>query len=269
MKKSLYILTLFVSAITLSGCSGTTKEASEQTEVITPTPSVIKEEVTQMPSPAPISAFTEGVLIKKRPNNNACFTFETADGFQILSDPYEVNELLQPDVILESHQHGDHNDTSEVEGDYTLITEPGEYTFDKAEIRGFSGVHNKGDVDGTNYIFVTKMEDITIAHFASQAAVPSEEVLEQIGKVDILLIQVFVNPNYNKLLPTDLPVIVDKLQPKIIIPEHGQSDADVIIAKKLSITSEAEPSGEIIITRSMLDQMTETKVINLDTTVTR
>jgi L-ascorbate metabolism protein UlaG (beta-lactamase superfamily) len=113
------------------------------------------------------------------------------------------------------------------------------------------------------------MEDITIAHFASQGAVPSEEVLEQIGQVDILLIQVFVNPNYNKLLPTDLPAIVDKLQPKIIIPEHGQSDSDVIIANKLKITSEEEPSGELIITRSMLDEMKETKVINLDTATTR
>ncbi len=267
LKRSPLILAAILITVILSACSG-----ERDKHAVNSTADRIRGEdnstnpadsnISQVPSNE--TAFKEGVRIIKYPGDNACFTFETADGFQILSDPYMLTDTLAPDVVVESHQHGDHADTSQVEGDYALITEPGEYLFDKAVIKGYEGIHNKGDKEGTNYIFVTKIGGITIAHFASQADIPSEEVLEQIGMVDILLVQVFVKPDYNKLLPSDLPAIVDRLHPKIIIPEHGQSDASEVIARKLDIVSEAAPSGELILTREMLDDMKESKVINLD-----
>jgi hypothetical protein len=288
LKRFYLILTVIISAVLLFACSRENNEPVEPTaavlpgkDPVSPAPSEEKSgEAEAAKAPATISKttavpttdteFTEGVLIKKYPGNNACFTFETADGFQILSDPYMLNDTLSPDVVVESHQHGDHNDTSQVEGDYTLITEPGEYTFDQATIRGYMGVHNKADLPGgPNIIFVTKLEDITIAHFASQGDIPSDDVLDQIGRVDVLLIQIFENGTYGKLVPVNLPAIVNKLQPKIIIPEHGQDNADTVIAKKLNIASETVPSGSLILTRDKLKEMTEMKVFNLDHEVTK
>ncbi len=282
MKKSYLIITVIISAVLLSACSGDKDEPAKPTiavlpskEPVSPTPKAEtyeEAEATKTPTtiskagvaPATDTEFTEGVLIKKYPGNYACFTFETIDGFQILSDPYMLNDTLKPDVVTESHQHGDHNDTSQVEGDFALITESGEYTFDKTVIKGYMGVHNKGDLPSPNTIFVTKLEDITIAHFASQGDLPSDEVLDQIGRVDVLLIQIFENGTYGKLVPDDLPAIINKLQPKIIIPEHGQANADAVIAGKLDITYEAEPSGRLILTQEKLKMMKEAKVINLD-----
>ncbi len=283
MKRCYLILTVIISAVLLSACSGERDEPVEPTvavlpskEPASPTPVAEKsadagttETPTTIPeiTAAPITEeeFTEGVLIKKYPGNYACFTFGTVDGFQILSDPYMLNDTLSPDIVVESHQHGDHTDTSRVEGDYALITEPGEYTFDQATIRGYMGLHNKSDLPGgPNIMFVTTLEDITIAHFASQGDIPSSDVLDQIGKVDVLLIQVFENGTYGKLVPVNLPAIIDKLQPKIIIPEHGQGNADVVIAEKLNIATESVPSGTLILTREKLNELTEMKVINLD-----
>ncbi len=283
LKKSYLFFTVIISAVWLAACSVRSDEPAEPTSAVLPskeptssTPSESisdKAEATKAPDTVTEAAesltadteFTEGVLIKKYPGNHACFTFETADGFQILSDPYKLNETLTPDVVTESHQHGDHNDTSQVEGEYALLTEPGEYIYDQATIQGYPGLHNKSDVPGgPNIMFVIEMEDITIAHFASQGEIPSEDVLDQIGRVDVLLIQIFENGTYGKLVPVNLPAIINKLQPKIIIPEHGQKDADTAIAEKLNITSEAVPSGALILTKEKLKNLTETIVINLD-----
>lgn len=283
LKKSYLFITVIISAVLFAACSVRSDEPTEPTSAVLPskeptstTPSESipnKAEATKAPVTITEAAksltvdteFTEGILLKKYPGNYACFTFETADGFQILSDPYMINDTLTPNVVTESHQHGDHNDTSQVEGEYALLTEPGEYIYDQATIRGYLGLHNKADIPGgPNILFVIEMEDITIAHFASQGDIPSEDVLDQIGRVDVLLIQIFENSTNGKLVPVNLPAIINKLQPKIIIPEHGDKNADTAIAEKLDITSETVPSGTLILTREKLKNMTETIVINLD-----
>lgn len=269
MKKSCLIIPLIISVVFLAACSARGEALSEPATTVLPshepTPSKQPAITEVVEAPTTDMEFTEGVLIKKYPGNNACFSFETTDGFQILSDPYMLPETLTPDIVTESHQHGDHNDTCMVEGDYALLTEPGEYSFDRTTIRGYPGLHNKADIPGgPNTIFVIELEGITIAHFASQGELPSTEVLDQIGTVDVLLIQVLEKGTYGKLVHDNLPAIINKLQPKIIIPEHGQHDADAAIAEKLNITSEKEPSGTLILTKETLDAMTEMKVINLD-----
>jgi L-ascorbate metabolism protein UlaG (beta-lactamase superfamily) len=207
--------------------------------------------------------FTEGIKITKYPEDYACFKFETPDGFMIISDPYSMNETVQPDVVTESHQDSDHADTSSLESPYELITEPGEYNIGDVLIRGFAGKHNKGSMYKNN-IYVFTMNDITFAHFASQGEVPSEEVLEQIGPVDILLIQAFDNPNYNKLVLHDLDIIIEKLTPKVVIPEHCGLSAGSKFAKHLKVTEVQKESGSIILTRSVLDDIEGLCVVNLE-----
>jgi hypothetical protein len=252
---------LFVAII----CSSCSRENAAEMEVTK------KSEITDAPVNTPTvtiaekeTAFTDGVLIKKYPDNYACFKLESPEGYQIVCDPFNMNETLQPDIVIESHQHADHNDTSSLELPYQLITEPGEYKTDDVIINGYAGKHNKGDKEDTNYIFVIKLKDITIAHFASQGELPSNEVLEQIGNVDILLIQIFTNPSYAKLIPDDADVIISKLNPKIIIPEHGGPIMGDKLAKHLKVSEEVENPGSIIITRDMLDNGDGIRVINLD-----
>jgi len=275
MKKYSIITFMVTVLFLLTACTGqnTTKINITEDVGITSTPTdgdVDNEDVeediviTNKPT-ATDTDFTEGVWIKKYPDNYACFKFESPEGFQIVCDPFDVDETLQPDIVTESHQHSDHTDTSNLEHPYQLITEAGDYSKEDVVIQGYAGKHNKGDIEGTNNIFIIKMKDITIAHFASQGEIPSDEVLEQIGSVDILLIQVFENPLYNKLLINDTDAIINKLKPKIIIPEHGDINAGDILAKHLkNATEDVESSGNIIVTRDMLDKIEGILVINLD-----
>lgn len=208
--------------------------------------------------------FSEGIRIKKYPGNNACFKLETPEGLQIVCDPYNIDETLQPDIVTESHQDSDHTDTSSLVLPYDLITEPGNYPYDAVNITGYPGNHNKGERSGINNIFVFTFEDITIAHFASQGAVPSDEILEQIGTVDILLIQFFINPNYNKLTVADVQSIVEKLKPRIIIPEHCDASSAGWLATRMKLKEENEASGSLVITREMLDAADTLRIISLE-----
>ncbi len=248
MKKLIIIMGMLALLLLCPACSG--NEGAENEAATT--------------AAAQKTEFTEGVWIKKYPDNYACFKLESPEGFQIVCDPFNINELLQPDVVTESHQHMDHSDESIINPPYERITEAGEYKIDDIVIRGYAGKHNKGDLIGSNIIFVFEMNDITIAHFASQGEVPDNEVLEQIGTVDVLLIQIFDDPDYNKLLIDDADIIIDKLGPRIIIPEHGDTDMADLLAEHLDVEEEAETSGSIIVTREMLDEMEDIRIVNLD-----
>lgn len=208
--------------------------------------------------------FTQGVWIKKYPGNYACFKFETPQGVKIITDPYQMSETLHPDIVTESHQHSDHTDVSDLTGSYKLITEAGVYNVKGIKINGYPGKHNTGDTDVTNNIFVFEIGGIKIAHFASQGELPDKETLDRIGKVDILLIQVF-DPGMAKLILKDCVQIMDGLKPKIVIPEHGMAGASDAIAEYFQIPAEYASTGEIYLTRLDLDAIQGIRIIDLDT----
>jgi hypothetical protein len=214
--------------------------------------------------------FTEGVWIKKYPDNFACFKFETPDGFIIIADPYNMNETVHPDVVTESHQHGDHTDVSKLTKPYKLMNSVENYTRKGVTITGFPGRHNKGDQSETNDMILFEINGVKIAHFASQGELPSDAVLKKMKNVDILLIQASIRPSYadSKLTLKECDHIIKILNPKIVIPEHGTPTISVAFAKFYNIPDEYASNGEIVVTRSKLDSIKSLKIIDLDTDVT-
>lgn len=208
--------------------------------------------------------FTEGVWIKKYPGNYNCFEFLKKNGYQIICDPYNIDDDCNPDLVMESHQHGDHTDTTIFKKPYELIKEPGNYSYDHISIRGFSGKHNSGDEEGTNNIYVFNIDGITMAEFGSQGEVPKNEMLKQIGPVDVLFIQIFSNTGYGKLEVKDIDSIVKYLKPKIIIPEHGREGIEQQLAIHMKLDEVYKTSGTLNVTRTMLDSIKEVRIISLD-----
>jgi hypothetical protein len=224
--------------------------------------SVVKNE----PEEKSLKNFTEGVWIKKYPENYACFKFETPEGIKIITDPYMMDETVKPDIVTESHQHGDHTDVSKLQGTYKLIKEPGSYIEKGIKILGYSGKHNKGDVTGTNNIFVFEINGIKIAHFASQGQLPSDELLGKIGDADVLLIQASIKPEYanSKLNLEETEAIIKMLKPKIVIPEHGSENLGKALATYLDLKVEFVKNGEIVVTRSGLNASKGLRILDLD-----
>ncbi len=262
MKKVCFIILLIFISVIISACKYNL-ETSEATKKSTAIPKT--DSITQViEADATKDEFTEGVWIKKYPGNFACFELEKKDGYQIVCDPYLINDDIQPDLVTESHQHGDHNETSTFNEPYELISEPGDYSYDDISIRGFSGKHNIGDKEGTNIIYVFEIDGIKIAHFASQGEVPTTETLKQIGPVDVLMVQIFSGSGYGKLEVKDMDPILSVLKPKIIIPEHGGYAIEKKLAVHMQLDEVYKTSGTLIVTRQMLDSIKDVKLINLD-----
>lgn len=213
--------------------------------------------------------FTEGVWIKKYPSNFACFKFETPDGIKIICDPFNMDETVSADIVIESHQHGDHTDTSKITGNYKLFQSPGEFEEKGIRITGIGGSHEKGDADVTNTIFVFDINGIKIAHFASQGDIPNKKMwakLEAFKGIDILLVQAFKNPETKeiKMILEDCYVVFDRLNPKIIIPEHGRAEISKDIAKHYNTSVEYINYDGFVITKEILKNIKGHRILDMD-----
>ncbi len=243
----------------------------QSTEVVSDISSSSQSEsiVNNIPQANKPANFTEGVWIKKYPENYACFKLETPEGIKIVADPYMMNETVQPDIVTESHQHADHVDLSKLQGTYKLINETGSFHEKGVTITGYQGKHNKGEMSEPNIIFVYEINGLKIAHFASQGELPSDETLGKIKNADVLLIQASIKPQYanSKMNLEETKYIIDKLNPKIVIPEHGSENLGKALAAYLGLNVEFIKNGEVIVTKGELDAAKSLRVLDLDVDV--
>ncbi|WGS65878.1 MBL fold metallo-hydrolase [Marinitoga aeolica] len=155
---------------------------------------------------------------------HSCFGIEYLN-VKILTDPF--NETVgyplpdyQPDIITESHQHFDHNAHHLIRGNYVLINTPGKHLSKGVKITGLKTYHDKvkGHDRGENIIFKFKFSDgLTIAHCGDLGHIPDDKTIEELKDVNILMIPV---GGYYTIDADEAKQIIDKLNPKIIIPMH-------------------------------------------------
>ena len=210
--------------------------------------------------------FTDGVWIVKYPDNQTCFRFETPDGRIIVTDPYNMDEIVKPDIVTISHPHLDHGDISSLSKPYELLTKAGEFNIKGIKITGVAGSHNSGrtlEKNVCNVIYVFDIDGIKIAQFASQGALPTKAMFDEIGKVDVLIMQLFSGGG--KLSLTECTTIAKRVEPKIIIAAHGDTTLIGRFAELMDTRVEKSKNGEIIVSKSSLDMIKTPKVMVLDT----
>lgn len=131
---------------------------------------------------------------------------------------------LVADVVLSTHDHGDHNNTAAVntltgEKAFTF-KEPGEYEIRGVVITGISSFHDnsQGSERGENTIFHIFFDGLNIVHLGDLGQSKlTEDQINKLGQTDILLIP--VGAVYT-ISSKDAATIVSQLEPKIIIPMH-------------------------------------------------
>ena len=161
--------------------------------------------------------------MKIRYLGHSCFQLISNDGMCVVTDPYtkvgyELPSRLWADVVTVSHGHFDHNYTQGLHSG-VVISQSGEYRFKNLKITGINSWHDEkqGALRGPNVIFKIKIDGITICHLGDLGEPCREQILKQIGGVDVLLLPVGGTYTVNALAAK---AYADGILPKKIIPMH-------------------------------------------------
>ncbi len=156
----------------------------------------------------------------------SCFKIQTGD-VTLITDPYhqEVGfklPRLTADIVTVSHDHFDHNNSegvSGVEGSPFLISSPGEFEIKGVFVYGIPFWHDKteGKERGPDVAYRIEAEGISVAHLGDLGHTLSEEQIEKLDGVDILLIPVGGKVTVGA---SEAVEIINEMEPRIVIPMH-------------------------------------------------
>ena len=152
---------------------------------------------------------------------HSCFKIESGD-FALIFDPYEDGYVpgLKPlretaDMVLCSHDHGDHNAKDLVE-----IREGQSCPFSIEKIETFHD-EVKGAKRGPNTIHIIEDGNVRIAHLGDLGCELEEGQIEQLKGLDVCLIPVGGHYTIDGKQAAEL---VHLIQPRLVIPMHYRDD---------------------------------------------
>ena len=151
---------------------------------------------------------------------HSCFLVETADG-TVVFDPYSPGSVpglrlppLTADLVLCSHEHGDHSwrDGVTLTGNATRVA-----------ITRMDTWHDefKGLRRGANTVTVLEAEGLRLAHMGDLGHMLSGRQLEQLGAVDVLLLPV---GGFYTIGPETAWELARKIEPRILVPMHYRGE---------------------------------------------
>jgi L-ascorbate metabolism protein UlaG (beta-lactamase superfamily) len=165
---------------------------------------------------------------------HSAFQITTDSGTRIIVDPYESGAFDgsiaygrikdEADIVLTSHDHGDHNYIKDIKGNFVHIKEAGQYEEKGVKIKAIPTFHDKskGRERGINLVFVISAEDITISHLGDLGHTLDSGTLKSIGKVDILLLPV---GGFFTIDAKEATKVMNDINPAITIPMHFKTES--------------------------------------------
>jgi len=169
----------------------------------------------------------------------ACFLIETSQNTQIITDPmemglYKIPEDIKPDIVTVSHEHSDHNKVDAVSGNPTVLRGLASGGRDFASIQekikdvtiyDVPSYHDasQGQERGKNAIFVFQFDGLKVVHLGDLGHVLSDEQLEKIGNVDVVMIP--VGGTYT-IFGDTADKVISQLHPKMVVfPMHFKTES--------------------------------------------
>ncbi len=207
----------------------------------------------------------------------ACFKLKGKNATVII-DPFDPQFIglklpkdLQADVVLITHDHGDHNNAAAVSGPTgkaMVFTGAGEYEINGVVITGISSFHDntQGSERGKNIIFHLLLDGLNIVHLGDLGQEElTEEQLNLIGQTDILMVPV---GSVYTIAAKEATSIVSQLEPKIIIPMHYRIEGLNVDLEpvenflKQMGAEDVSPSVKLSITKDKLPEEPQVVVLN-------
>lgn len=144
----------------------------------------------------------------------------------VVTDPFDpamvglkFPKVESADLVTVSHGHPDHNHVSLVGGTPFVISGPGEYEVAGVTVVGYGSFHDdkKGEERGKNTIYKMTVDGIRIAHLGDLGHKLSEELVDKLGDVDILLLPV---GGFYTVDAAAAVEVVAQIEPLVVIPMH-------------------------------------------------
>ena len=153
------------------------------------------------------------------------FLLQSADGFRVLTDPYDesANFPVNPitaDAVTVSHGHKDHNYVAKVTGDPVIASTEGTHMLSstvRASARSAFHDMSGGTKRGSSLLFRIEMDGLVISHLGDLGHIPDTGQLLYLKGTDILLIPV---GGFYTVDAAQAVQIVRALRPRIVIPMH-------------------------------------------------
>lgn len=166
--------------------------------------------------------------MKVRWLGHASFLITADNGTRIITDPFVPDERLKygeikesADIVTVSHDHFDHNSVESVGGNPVVVKET-------TEVKGikFDGVPTHHDASGgsergNNMIFCMTVDGVRICHAGDLGHMLSDDQVNAIGKVDVLLIPVGGFYTIDAAVASE---VCDRLKPGVVIPMHFKNE---------------------------------------------
>jgi L-ascorbate metabolism protein UlaG (beta-lactamase superfamily) len=139
---------------------------------------------------------------------------------------YPPIEGVQADLLLVTHEHGDHNAVEAVGGSPQILrSTAGRLDSPVGTVVAVASEHDDvaGTERGPNTIFCFTLDGLRLCHFGDfgQAELRAEQA-RAIGEVDVLFLPLGGGPTIGAEQAT---AIVRELRPRLVVPMHYRTDA--------------------------------------------
>lgn len=160
---------------------------------------------------------------------HASFLIETPQGVRIVTDYNGLNGYgRRPDIVTMNNAHTTHY-TDDIEPGVTHVlrgwAEGGrdqmEHDITFRDVQVWNVPTNVRDIDGVrrngNSIFGFRIGDLCIAHLGHLHHRLEKEHLEQLGRIDVLMVP--IDGSFTMGVPL-MQDVVEKIQPQVVLPMH-------------------------------------------------
>ena len=139
---------------------------------------------------------------------------------------YPPIDGIDADLVLVTHEHGDHNAVEAIGGEPAVVrSRAGRHGSPVGEVVGVASEHDAvaGTERGANTIMCFELDGLRICHLGDfgQPGLRPEQ-LEAIGAVDVLFVPVGGGPTIGGTAAADL---VRELAPRLVVPMHYRTGA--------------------------------------------
>jgi L-ascorbate metabolism protein UlaG (beta-lactamase superfamily) len=134
---------------------------------------------------------------------------------------YPPIEGVEADLLLVTHEHGDHNGVEAIGGDPVILrSTAGTLESPLGEVTAIASEHDEqaGTARGPNTIFVFELDGLRVCHFGDfgQSGLRPEQTAA-IGEVDLLILPVGGGPTIGA---EQASLVVERLSPRWVVPMH-------------------------------------------------